>query len=142
VVVPPPEVVDEVQLRRRAAGTERRLCGLQQRAHLRVAVGGLPDRFPVESQRDVVEEQAPVDPRQVDAPLDAVSERVERADRVVAIEPEIQGEVVACAGGDAHEGEPVRVRGRGGDRERSVATCDAERIGAPATAWRTSVARS
>ena len=81
----------------------------------------------VETERDVVEEQAVTGPTDVDAPLAAV-ERAQRSDRVVAIEAEVAGEVVARAERNADEG-PVRLDREGRDRrKRAVAARDAEDI--------------
>ena len=122
------QVVHQVQLRRRPAWTEHRLCGLEQGTHLLVAVTGLPHRVAIDPERDVVEEHAAVHLGHVDPALDPVGERVERADQIVPIHPQVEREVVACAGGDAHEGKPVRLGSRRDDRKRPVATGDAERI--------------
>src|SRR5512132_231857 len=58
---------------------------LQQRARLGVAVGRLPNRVSVDPERRVVEKDAAVYFRRVDPALDAVGERIERAEQVAAI---------------------------------------------------------
>ena len=55
---------------------------------------------------------AAVDPTEVDAALLAVEERIEGADDVVAVDAEVEGEVVPRAGGNADVGKVVL----GGDR--------------------------
>ena len=62
------------------------------------------DRLRVEPERDVVDEHAPVDLSQVDAALATVDEGVEGADDVVAVNSEVEGEVVAGACRDAGVG--------------------------------------
>ena len=64
------------------------------------------DGLGVEPERDVVDEDASVDLGEVDAALAAVDERVERADDVVAVDAEVEREVVARARGHARVGEP------------------------------------
>ena len=123
-------VVHELQVDRGGARPEHVRGRLQQRARLGVAVGRLPDGVAVDPERDVVEEEAAVHLRHVDPALDAVGERVERADEIVAIDAEVECEMVARAGGNADEGKPVRECGRRDDGQRSVAAGDAERVGA------------
>src|SRR5262245_66046898 len=50
----------------------------------------------VQPERDVVQEDAVVDARDVDASL-APTERLERRDGIIAVEPEVAGEVVERA---------------------------------------------
>ena len=89
--------------RARSENVRRRL---EERARLGVPVGRLPNSVAVDPERDVVEEEAAVHLRDVDPALDAVGERVERAEQVVAIDAEVEREVVARAGGHADEREP------------------------------------
>ncbi len=98
---------------------------LEERARLGVPVGRLSNRVAVDPERDVVEEEAAVHLRDVDPALDTVAERVERADHVVSIDPEVEREVVARPGRDADEREPVRDGRRGNHGERPVAARDA-----------------
>ena len=121
-------VVHELQVDRRGTRPEHVRGRLQQRARLGVAVGRLPNRVAVDPERDVVEEEPAVHLRHVDPALDAVGERVERADQIVAIEAEVEREVVAGAGGNADERKPVRECGCCDDGERPVAAGDAERV--------------
>jgi hypothetical protein len=60
--------------------------------------------------------------------LDPVGERVESADHVVPVHTDVEREVVARAGRDAHKRDPVRSRHCGYDRQRPVATGHPERI--------------
>ena len=124
------EVVDEAQRRRLGGRAEPCARRGQQRAHLRVTVRRLLDRVAVDPERDVVQEGAAVHLRHVDAALEPVRERVERAHRVAPVHAEIQREVVASAGRDADEGEPVRPGDGRDEALRPVAAGGAERIGA------------
>ncbi len=124
------DVVDEAQPRRLADGQHTRPRDSQERPRLRVAVLRLVDGIAVDSDRDVVQEAAAVHIGQVDAPLDALAERVERADRVAAVQPEIEDEVVPRAPGDGHERESERRGGGRDDALRPVTAGHAERVGA------------
>ena len=85
-------------------------------------------RLRVEPQRDVVDEHAPVDLGEIHAALAAVDERVERADDIVAVDSEIQREMVSRARRNAGVGQ-VELRGdRGDDRLRPVATRHRQRV--------------
>src|SRR5581483_6944176 len=90
---------------------------LQERARLGVTVGRLPNGVAVDAERDVVEEEAAVHIRHVDAALDRVGERLERGDEVVSIEAEIEREVVPGPGRHADEWKFVRECGCGDDGE-------------------------
>jgi hypothetical protein len=81
----------------------------------------------VEPQRDVVEEQAAAHLADVDLPLTA-GERLERGDRIVAVESEVAGEVVSRSEGDADEREVAVERDLRDRRERPVAPGDADRV--------------
>jgi hypothetical protein len=81
------------------------------------SVRRLPNRVAVDPERDVVEKQAAVHLRDVDHALDSVGERVERADQLVAVDAEVEREMVAGAGGNADEGKPVCPCSRRDDRE-------------------------
>ena len=111
-------------------GSEHLGHGVEQGPQLRVAVALALDRVGVEPERDVVDEHAPVDLGQVDAALAAVDERVERADDVVAIDAEVEREVVACARRHARVRQ-VELRGdRGDDGLRAVAAGHRQPVGA------------
>ena len=113
-----------------AAGAEHVGHGVEQRAYLRVAVALALDGLGVEPERDVVYEHAPVDLGQVDGSLAAVDERVEGADDIVAVDAEVEREVVPGAGGYAGVRQPALGRDRRDDRLRSVAAGHRERVGA------------
>jgi hypothetical protein len=81
----------------------------------------------VEAERDVVQEHVPVHAAGVDPALDP-EERLERGERIVAIEPEIAREVVARPVGDADERKVALERDLGDGRQRAVATGDAEAL--------------
>ena len=87
------------------------------------------DELRVDAERDVVQEQPVVRAADVDAALDAVDERLERADRVVAVEPEVAREVVARPEGDADERQVSLDRDLGHRRQRAVAARHPERVG-------------
>jgi hypothetical protein len=106
-------VVYQLEAGRRRAWSED-LCGrLDEGARLGVAVRGLLDGLTVDPERDVVEEETAVHLGYVDAPLDAVGKGGERTDEIVAIDPDVECEVVAGAGWNADEGEIVCNGGRG-----------------------------
>ena len=94
------------------------------------------------AERGVVDEDAAVDLGEVDRRSPPVDEGVEGADDVVAVDPEIEREVVAGTGRDAREGQVVLGCDRGDERLRAVAARGRERIGPGATASRTSCSRS
>jgi hypothetical protein len=122
------QFVPDVQLGRDAARPEHTACGREERARLRFAVAGLVHRVGVDAERHVVQKQPPVDLPDVDPPLDAVREGVERPDQVAPVDPEVEREVVSRTGRNADERDVVLVRSRRHQRERSVAARHAERI--------------
>ena len=76
-------------------------CG---RLYLRLAVVvGLNDLC-VDAHRCVVHEHPAVDLRQVDHSHNAVAECVQRTNDVLAVDPEVQCEVIARTGRDDDEG--------------------------------------
>ena len=91
---------------------EHRGHGVEDGPDLGVAVAVALHGLRVEPERDVVHEGATAHLPEVDSLLATVDERVEGTDDVVAVDAEVEGEVVARAGGDACEGEIVL----GGDR--------------------------
>jgi hypothetical protein len=111
------QVVDELQFGHGAARAEHLGGGLHQRSHSRVAVFRLADGIAVDPERDVVEKDAVVHLTHVDRSLDAVRERIERADQVVPIDAEVEREMVAGARRNAYERESVYPCSRGDDRE-------------------------
>ncbi|GAA3071779.1 hypothetical protein GCM10020254_14520 [Streptomyces goshikiensis] len=67
---------------------------------------------------------------QVDAQFDAVGQRLQAPGGVLAVQAQVQGEVVAGAGADHHEGQVVR-HGHPGDQGLGPVTArDAEQVGA------------
>ena len=63
-------------------------------ACLGVAIGRLPNRVAVDTEGDVVEEEAAVYLTHVDAAFDTVGEGFERADQIAAVDADVQREVV------------------------------------------------
>lgn len=122
------EIVHQVQLGHRSARTENRVSGLEQRASLRIAVAGALDGLAVDAQRDQVQEGPAVHLPEVDPALDSVAEGTQRAGRIVGIQTEVSGEVVARSRGYADERQFVRASGGSDDRERAVTTGHPERI--------------
>jgi hypothetical protein len=82
-----------------SAGSEHFRHGVEQRAQLRIAVLLVLDGLGIDPERDVVDEHAPVDLREVDGALATVDERIECSDDLVAVDAEVEREVVARAGG-------------------------------------------
>ena len=78
------------------------------------------DERRVDAERDVVQEATLSRAADVDAPLLAL-EAVERRERVVAVEAEVAGEVVARAVGDDDERQVALDGDRGHARDRAVA---------------------
>ena len=107
-----------------------RRARVEEGPELRVAVLGSLHGLGVEAEGDVVDEHAAVDLGEVDAPLAAVDERVEGADDVVAIDPEVEREVVAGARRDAGVREVELGRDRGDDRLRAVPAGHRQAVGA------------
>ena len=104
--------------------------GVEHRSQLRVAVALALDRLGVEPERHVVDEHAAVDLGQVDPALPAGDESVEGADDVVAVDPQVEREVVAGAGRDAGERQVVLGRDRGDERLGAVTARRREPVGA------------
>ena len=104
--------------------------GGEQRPHLGFPVTGALHRLRVEAQRDIVHEHPSVHHAEIDAMLATVDERVQRPDHVIAVDAEVEREVVPGTGRDAGVGQS----GLGGDgrhdRLRAVATCHRQPIGA------------
>lgn len=111
-----------------AAGAHHVRHGVQHGADLGVAVAGALDRLGVEAERDVVDEYATVDLGEVHPTLTAINERIERTDDVVAVNAEIEREVVAGAGGHAGVGQPALGGDLGNDRLRAVPTSHREPV--------------
>src|SRR3712207_9554005 len=86
-------------------------------AALVVAVGGALHDGGVRAEGGVVHERPPVDLTEVDAGLHAVAQRLQAAGGVLAVQAEVEGEVVAGARADDQEGRSVQI-GRASCRER------------------------
>jgi hypothetical protein len=81
----------------------------------------------VDPERDVVQEETRVRTADIDAPF-GPTERPQRAARVVSVDPEVAGEVVARSEWDADEGQ-VSFKRDGGDRcQRSITARHPERV--------------
>ena len=117
----------EAQVERGGCGAEQVGQHPQRRAELVVAVPvGLHDGC-VDAERDVVHEDRAVDGGQVDAALEPLGTiGVQGADDVVAVNAEIEREVVARARRDAHIGNVVLAGDLGDDRLRPIAAGHAE----------------
>ena len=85
----------------------------------------------VHAERHVVHEHVAVHRREVDRPLEAVAERVEGADDVVAVDTEVERQVVAGPGRDAHERQAVLARDPCDECLGTVATGHPQHVGAP-----------
>ncbi len=121
---PPPRQVERAALRADHVGH-----GVQQRAQLRLAIAGPLYRLGVETERDVVHEHPPVHLGEIDPPLPAVDKGIQSADDVVAVDPQVEGEVVPGPRGHARVGK-VQLRGdRRDDRLRSIPAGHREAIG-------------
>ena len=94
--------------------------GVEHGADLCFAVAGALDRVGVEAERDIVDEYPTVDLGEVHPALTAINERVKRADDVVAVNAEIECEVIARTGGHARVWQPELGSDRGNDRLRTV----------------------
>lgn len=81
----------------------------------------------VDAQRDVVEEEPAVRAPDVDTLLGRVVEGCERGERIVAVEAEVSGEVVASSERDDDEGQVALDCDLGDRRQGAVPARDAER---------------
>ena len=134
--------VVDLEVERVGARTEQLGQHARGGLHLRVAVVvGLHD-VRVHAERHVVHEHVAVHRREVDRALEAVLERVEGADDVVAVDTEVEREVVAGAGRDAHERQAVLARDPGDEGLGTVATGHPQHVGAPRDRVAASAARS
>ena len=99
-------------------------------AGLVVAVGRALHDGRVGAERGVVDERPVADEAEVDAQLDAVAEPVEAGRRVLPVQPEIEGEVVAGTGRDDQQREVVLGGDAGDQRLGAVPAGHAEQVGA------------
>ena len=118
------------QVGQRSIRAEGLRHGLRDRAELRLPVALSLHGLRVDSQRDVVHEHPAVDLGQVDVPFAAVGQRVQRPDDVVAVDPEVEREVVARPGRDAGVRQPVLGGRRGDDGLRAIAPGGGQGVGA------------
>ena len=95
---------------------------------LGVPVSGALHRVGVQPERDVVHEHPAVDLGQVDTAFTALDEGVERADDVVAVDPEVEREMVARSRRDARIGEVELRRDHRHDRLRAVTAGHRQRV--------------
>ena len=82
----------------------------------------------IDPEGDVVQEEAVAHAADVHSLL-AASVRLERPDRVVAVETDVAGEVVTRSERDDDERQVALDRDRRARGERSVAACDPQRLG-------------
>ena len=110
------------------AKRDHHCAGTRERLASSPVLFALVHELGVHPQRDVVQEHAAVHSADVDPALGS-PERVERGDRVVAIEAEIPREVVAGPERDADEREAPLHSDGGHGRQRAVAPGHPERVG-------------
>ena len=110
-------------------GSEDLRRDVEQRFGFRVAVALALDRFAVDAERDVVDEDLSVDDAEVDATFSTFDERIEGSDGVVAVDAEVECEVIAGARGNTRVRQIVRRRDVGHDRLRTVAASHRECVG-------------
>ena len=121
----------EAQVERLGVRAEQVGQHVEHGLHLGVAVLGRLHDLRVEPHRGVVHERrVPLTVGQVDPPLDAVGVGVERTDDVVAVQPQVQREVVPGAGGDHDMRDVMLARDRGHQRLGAVAAGHADHVGA------------
>jgi hypothetical protein len=102
----------------------------RRRPQLRVAVLRRLDHLRVQAERGIVHEHPAVDRGQVDRGLDPVGERLERAHHVIAVQAQVECEVIPGSGGHAHvRHAPAAGHGRH-QRLRAVAPGHADHVGA------------
>ena len=104
---------------------------LFRRRDLGVSVALLLDDRGIDPQRDVVHEEAIIHRRIVDTTLQGIPEGVHAVARVPTVQPEIEGEVVSCAGSHAHEGKIVLHGKRRDQGLRAIPTRHPQAVGAP-----------
>jgi hypothetical protein len=81
----------------------------------------------IDPERDVVQEETLVGTADIDAPF-GPTERLQRAARVVPVNPEVAGEVVARSERDADKGQVSFERDGGDRRQRSITARHPERV--------------
>jgi hypothetical protein len=119
-----------LQVKLGTGGADDRRDGIDQSADLRVTVALALHRLRVQPHRDVVDEDPAVDLAQVDHVLAPVDERIESPDNIVAVHPQVEGEMVPRTRRDAGEWQTV-FGGRGG-HDRVPSPPAAATLSAPA----------
>ena len=119
----------EAQVERLGVGSEHSGERGQRGVDLGIAVLRRSHDRRVQAEGDVVDEDPPVDLGEIHRSLLGLPERIERPHHVVAIEPQIECQVIACPGGDDHH----RNTSLGGDarheRLRSIAAGHPDHVG-------------
>jgi hypothetical protein len=121
----------ESEIERGGVRAQHRRQQLQRGAHLAVPVGRRLHDLGVQADGGVVDEHPVADQAQIDPPLHRRPEGVQRAHHVVAVQPEVHGQVVAGPGGDADERHLVAHGDAGDQRLRAVPAGHADHVGAP-----------
>ena len=116
----------KAQVERVSVRAEYRRHRLSDGSQLRVAVPLALDRLGVHAERDVVHEHAAVDLGEVHHSLAPAGEGVQCSHDVVAIDAEIECEMVACPGRHTHVRKSPFGSDRGDDRLRAVAAGHAD----------------
>ena len=110
-------------------GSEDLRRDVEQRFGFGVAVALALDRFAVDAERDVVDEDLSVDDAEVDATFSTFDGGIEGSDSVVAVDAEVECEMIASARRNARVRQIVRRRDVGDDRLRTVAASHCECVG-------------
>ena len=103
---------------------------LQGSAPLVVPVRGAAYHLGVGTERGVVDERAPADDAQVDAQFFPIGKGIEAGGGILAVQAQVQGEVIAGPGADHQEGQAMLGRDAGHQRLGSVAPGHPEQVGA------------
>ncbi len=121
----------ELQIERRIGATEHLRQQRLGRLLLGLAVAVLLHDRGVDPQRHVVDEESIADRGVVDSPFDRVPERLHAQPWVVAVDSEVEGEVVAGSGRDQHEREVVLDGDRRHQRLGTIAARHAQAVSPP-----------
>ena len=120
----------ETQVERVSIGTKHGRHRLSNRPELGVPVALLLDRFGVDTERHIVHEDAAVDLGEIHHTLAPLRKRVQSADDVIAVDTEIESEMVTRAGRHAHIRKSAFGGDRGDDRLRPIPARHAHGVGA------------
>ena len=119
----------EPKVERLRSGPEHLREGRERRVHLGVPVRRRAHDRRIQAERHVVHEHAAVDVGEGHRPFHGRPVGVERPDHVVAVQPQIQRQVVPRPGGD-HDHRETQFGGDGADhRLGAVTSCHAEDVG-------------